>query len=181
MTKLIILDRDGVINVDSPDFIKSPDEWIPIPGSLAAIAQLNQNGYTVTIATNQSGLSRELYSEATLTKIHEKMSKELAKFGGKIDSIFCCPHLPEDNCDCRKPKPGLMERIAKHYQVDLKKNQTPCVGDSLRDLLAANAAACRPILVLTGNGQKTKDTFPESLKNVEIFADLQSFVKVFLA
>lgn len=183
--KLIILDRDGVINVDSPHFIKSVEEWIPIPGSLSAIAALCKQGFTVCIATNQSGVARGLFSLDTLNQIHEKMQAELAKLGGKIDSIFYCAHLPDAGCSCRKPKPGLLEQIADHYQIDLKELQAndqmiPCVGDSLRDLLAAESASCLPILVLTGNGQKTKTELPASLKKVECFENLQAFVNSYL-
>ncbi|HRE31048.1 MAG TPA: D-glycero-beta-D-manno-heptose 1,7-bisphosphate 7-phosphatase [Candidatus Berkiella sp.] len=150
--KLIILDRDGVINEDSPDYIKSVDEWHPIPGSLEAIALLNQYGYTVAVATNQSGLARGLYNEATLNDIHDKMRQSTNTLGGKIDSIFYCPHGPNDNCNCRKPQPGLLRQIAAHYQIPL--TMVPYVGDSYRDLDAANRAGAVPILVLTGNGHK---------------------------
>lgn len=153
--KLIILDRDGVINEDSDSFIKSPAEWRPIPGSLEAIAKLHQSGYQVVLATNQSGVGRGLFEVATLNAIHDRMHRALAQIGGRIDAIFFCPHAQEANCDCRKPKAGLLEEIARRFNVDLK--GTPAVGDALRDLQAAAAVGAAPILVLTGKGRKTLD------------------------
>jgi D-glycero-D-manno-heptose 1,7-bisphosphate phosphatase len=154
--KLIILDRDGVINYDSPDFIKSPDEWLPINGALEAIAQLNQAGYTVVVATNQSGISRKLFDMATLNAIHQKMHHAAQHAGATIDSVFFCPHAADSNCDCRKPKPGMLHAIANRYNVDLK--DVAVVGDSLRDLQAGFIVGCTPHLVLTGKGEKTKTT-----------------------
>jgi len=151
--KLIILDRDGVINEDSPDYIKHPDEWHAIPGSLQAIARLHQAGWRVAIASNQSGLARGLFNISALTAIHQKLRKELAQLGGAIDSFFVCPHGPDDNCVCRKPLPGLFHDIAKRYDIDIK--DVPAVGDSMRDIQAASTAGCRPWLVQTGNGPKT--------------------------
>jgi len=151
--KLVILDRDGVINFDSPHFIKSPSEWLPIPGSLEAIALLNQSGYRVAIATNQSGISRGLYDMATLNAIHDKMHRALALLGGRIDALFYCPHANEHNCDCRKPKSGMFEEIASRFGVDI--HGVPCVGDSLRDLTAGAALGGQPILVRTGKGEET--------------------------
>lgn len=151
--KLVILDRDGVINEDSDSFIKSPAEWRPIPGSLEAIAQLHQSGYQVVLATNQSGVGRGLFEVSTLNAIHDRMHRALAQIGGRIDAIFFCPHAQEANCECRKPKAGLMEEIARRFNVDLK--GTPAVGDALRDLQAAAAVGAAPILVLTGKGRKT--------------------------
>ncbi len=151
--KLIILDRDGVINEDSPDYVKSPDEWQAIPGSLQAIARLHQAGWRVAIASNQSGLARGLFDISALTAIHLKLRKELALLSGAVDSIFVCPHGPDDGCVCRKPLPGLFQDIARRYDVDL--NNVPAVGDSLRDLQAGASAGCRPWLVQTGNGPKT--------------------------
>jgi len=171
--KLIILDRDGVINYDSDAYIKAPAEWQPIPGSLEAIAKLTQAGYTVTVATNQSGIARGYYDRATLEQIHQKMQTLAIAKGGRIDSIFFCPHGPDDNCACRKPKPGLLQQIAEHYQIDLQ--NTPVVGDSLRDLEAALAMQCRPYLVLTGNGQKTKSKLP-NLPASQVFIDLLTLV-----
>ena len=153
MIKLIILDRDGVINADSATYIKHPDEWVAIPGSLQAIARLHQAGWTVTVASNQSGLARGYFDTSTLTAIHQKLRKELAQVGGAIDAFFVCPHAPEDNCNCRKPLPGLFQDIATRYDIDLA--DVPAVGDSLRDLQASYAMGCKPWLVQTGNGTKT--------------------------
>ncbi|MBO1112609.1 D-glycero-beta-D-manno-heptose 1,7-bisphosphate 7-phosphatase [Bordetella petrii] len=152
--KLIVLDRDGVINQDSDAFVKNPDEWIALPGSLAAIARLSQAGYTVVVASNQSGVARGLFDMATLNAIHAKLHRELALAGGTIDAIFLCPHGPDDGCACRKPLPGMYHDIARRYDTDL--TGVPAVGDSLRDLQAAAAAGCAPWLVLTGNGAKTR-------------------------
>jgi D-glycero-D-manno-heptose 1,7-bisphosphate phosphatase len=175
--KLIILDRDGVINQDSPDYIKSPEEWIPIPGSLSAIAQLNQQGFTVVVATNQSGVGRGYFSLETLTQIHAKMQQELAKVGGKIDHIYFCPHRPEDNCDCRKPKTGMFEQIARDYQTDLQGIIN--IGDALRDLQAGTKMGCKNILVLTGKGKQTLQDNPKF--DVKVFSDLYAYAynKVF--
>lgn len=151
--KLIILDRDGVINEDSDAYIKSPEEWVPIPGSLEAIARLNRAGWTVAVATNQSGVGRGLYDRATLDRIHARMNAALAAAGGHVDALYYCPHTPEDHCACRKPLPGLLESIARHYGVSLA--GVPAIGDSLRDLQAAVAVDARPILVRTGKGERT--------------------------
>jgi D-glycero-D-manno-heptose 1,7-bisphosphate phosphatase len=147
---LIILDRDGVINYDSPDYIKSPQEWQAIPGSLEAIVKLNQHGYKVAIATNQSGLARGYFDEDTLTAIHQKMQKQLQTLGGHIDAIFYCPHLPEVGCACRKPQPGLLYQARDYFNIDLI--NTLMIGDSKKDLEAAQNAPCKGILVKTGNG-----------------------------
>ena len=154
--KLIILDRDGVINHDSPDFIKSPAEWIPIPGSLEAIARLNQAGYRVVLATNQSGIARGLFDIATLNAIHAKMHAAAQQVGADIDAIFFCPHAALDACDCRKPKSGMFEEIGKRFKINLK--GVPTVGDSLRDLQAGFNRGCTPYLVLTGKGERTQMT-----------------------
>lgn len=151
--RLIILDRDGVINHDSDAFIKSADEWIPIPGSLEAIARLNQAGYKVVVATNQSGIARGLFNMITLNTIHQKMHRAAQQVGAEIDAVFFCPHAADDNCDCRKPKPGMFHEIAERLDVDLK--GIPTIGDSLRDLQAGFVAGCVPYLVLTGKGEKT--------------------------
>jgi len=153
--RLVILDRDGVINQESEAFIKTPEEWVPLPGSLAAIARLYKNGYTVVVASNQSGIARHLLSLDTLAAIHGRMKREVEAAGGKVDSIFFCPHGPGDACDCRKPKPGLFKQIAKRYGVKLE--GIPMIGDSERDLQAARAVGGRPMLVKTGNGLKTLD------------------------
>ena len=154
MPKLIILDRDGVINKDSADCVKSADEWEPLDGSLEAITRLNSAGYKVVIATNQSGVGRGYFSMDELGEMHAKLRLLLAEKGGLIDAIFVCPHTPDDNCLCRKPSPGMVEEIKLRYKVD-QPAQVYAVGDSLRDLQAAASAGFKPWLVLTGNGQKT--------------------------
>ncbi|WP_337587201.1 D-glycero-beta-D-manno-heptose 1,7-bisphosphate 7-phosphatase [Janthinobacterium fluminis] len=154
--KLIILDRDGVINHDSPDFIKSPQEWLPIPGSLEAIARLNQAGYRVVVASNQSGIAREFFDMTILNAIHQKMHALAQQVGASIDAVFFCPHAAADNCDCRKPKPGMFKEISQRYKTSLK--GVPTVGDSLRDLQAGYISGCAPYLVLTGKGDKTQAT-----------------------
>ncbi|MHB1100044.1 MAG: D-glycero-beta-D-manno-heptose 1,7-bisphosphate 7-phosphatase [Burkholderiales bacterium] len=151
--KLVILDRDGVINYDSDQFIKSPEEWKPIPGSLEAIARLNHAGYTVVVATNQSGIGRGLFEMATLTAIHEKLQKMLAQAGGRVEAFFYCPHTADLKCSCRKPEPGMLLEIADRFDTDLR--GVPAIGDSLRDLVSAEKVGAKPILVLTGKGQKT--------------------------
>ena len=156
--KLVILDRDGVINQDSDQYIKSPDEWSPIPGSLGAIALLNQNGWRTAIATNQSGLGRGLFDMQALNAMHTKMHKALAAVGGRIDAVFFCPHVPENECDCRKPKPGLFIQAAERFDVQLA--GMPMIGDSHRDLEAGAAAGCTPILVKTGKGMATLERGP---------------------
>lgn len=176
--KLVILDRDGVINFDSAQFIKSPAEWKPIPGSLESIARLNQAGYRVVVATNQSGVGRGLFDMDVLNAIHEKMHKSLFAVGGRLDAIFYCPHAADSDCDCRKPKPGMFRRIAETLNVDLR--GVVAVGDSLRDLQACAAMGCAPVLVLTGKGQKTRSEgkLPEGTRE---FADLAAVVDWVLA
>jgi len=172
--KLIVLDRDGVINYDSDQFIKSPDEWKPIPGSLDAIARLNQAGYRVVVATNQSGVGRGLFDMATLNAIHRKMHEAAFQAGGRVNGVFFCPHAAEANCGCRKPKTGLFVDISRRFNMSLA--NVPAVGDSLRDLQAASAVGAQPILVLTGKGEKTRaagDLPPETM----VFDDLQSVAK----
>lgn len=151
--KLIILDRDGVINFDSDQFIKHPDEWKPIPGSLEAIARLTREGWRVVVATNQSGLSRGLFEMATLNAIHTKMHKAAMGAGGRIEAVFYCSHSAEMECACRKPKAGMYHEISTRYASDLK--EVPVIGDSLRDLLSAVAVGAKPVLVKTGKGVKT--------------------------
>ncbi len=152
--KLVVLDRDGTINRDSAAYIKSPDEWIPLPGSAEAIARLNRAGFTVAVASNQSGLARGLFDEATLAKIHAKMHAVVGAAGGEIDRVVWCPHHPDAGCDCRKPRPGLLHRLATDYGIGLE--GVPVVGDSARDLEAARAVGARPVLVRTGNGRRTE-------------------------
>src|ERR1700691_2327764 len=151
--KLIILDRDGVISQDSDQFIKSPEEWKPIPGSLEAVARLNQAGYRVVVATNQSGIGRNLFDMATLNAIHDKMHRAVSAAGGRIDAVFYCPHAADSTCSCRKPKPGMFEDIGQRFNVPL--SGVPAVGDSPRDLAAAAPLRAIPILVRTGKGEKT--------------------------
>ena len=151
--KLVILDRDGVINHDSEQYIKSPDEWKPIAGSLGAIARFTQSGYRVVIATNQSGLGRGLFDMAALNAMHDKMHKAVNQLGGRIDAVFFCPHAQDAGCECRKPRPGMLREIGERFDVDL--TGVPAIGDSLRDLQAACAVGARPILVLTGKGEQT--------------------------
>lgn len=169
--KLIILDRDGVINHDSPNYVKSPEEWIPLPGSLEAIARLNQNGWRVVVATNQSGLGRGLFTAHDLNAMHAKLRWELNRLGGHIDSFFICPHHPDDGCACRKPLPGLFTAIAERYDLPLQ--GVPAVGDSLRDLQAAAEAGAEPWLVCMGNGKLTaqRDDLPPGTR---IFDDLRA-------
>ncbi|MGZ8154882.1 MAG: D-glycero-beta-D-manno-heptose 1,7-bisphosphate 7-phosphatase [Burkholderiales bacterium] len=175
--KLAILDRDGVINYDSDSYIKGPDEWRPIPGSLEGIARLNHAGYHIVLATNQSGVGRGLFEVSTLNAIHDKMHRSLAQIGGRIDAIFFCPHAQEANCECRKPRAGLLEEIARRLNVDLK--EVPVIGDSLRDLQAAASVGARPILVRTGKGTKTEHAggLPE---RTEIYADLAEAARALL-
>jgi D-glycero-D-manno-heptose 1,7-bisphosphate phosphatase len=151
--KLVILDRDGVINLDSDQYIKSPEEWKPIAGSLEAIARFTQAGFRVVVATNQSGLGRGLFDMATLNAMHDKMHKAVNQLGGRIDAVFFCPHAQDTGCACRKPKPGMLLEIAERFNVPLA--GVPAIGDSLRDLEAARAAGARPVLVLTGKGENT--------------------------
>jgi D-glycero-D-manno-heptose 1,7-bisphosphate phosphatase len=151
--KLVVLDRDGVINLDSDQYVKSPEEWTPIPGSLEAIARFTQAGFRVVVATNQSGLRRGLFDMATLNAIHDKMHKAVNQLGGRIDAVFFCPHAQDAGCACRKPRPGMLLEIAERFNLAL--TGVPAIGDSLRDLQAASAAGARPILVLTGKGEQT--------------------------
>ena len=172
--KLIILDRDGVINQDSDLYIKSPEEWIPLPGSLEAIARLNQWGYRIVVCTNQSGIGRGLFGMDVLNAIHDKMIKAAAHAGGTIDAIFFCPHTNADDCDCRKPKPGMLREVGTRYNVNL--TGVPVIGDSLRDLQSARAVGAQPMLVLTGKGKKTK-LDPDLPEGTLVFADLAAAVK----
>ena len=176
-TKLIILDRDGTINEDRDDFVKTPDEWVPIPGALEAIARLNQAGWHTVIATNQSGLGRGLFDVGSLNAIHHKMHKALAAYGGRIDAVFYCPHTPDDQCQCRKPLPGLFEQIGERFGVDLRSAHV--VGDTPRDLQAGATVGCQPHLVLTGKaeslrGKPLPEGYPEGTRthqDLAAFAD----------
>jgi D-glycero-D-manno-heptose 1,7-bisphosphate phosphatase len=176
--KLVILDRDGVINQDSDDYIKSPEEWTALPGSLEAIARLHREGYKVVIATNQSGVARGLFTLDTLARIHNKLLEHTRDKGGEIDAIFFCPHGPDEGCRCRKPLPGLYEEIADRLKVNL--NGVWTVGDSERDITAAAAVGAKAALVRTGKGQRTLKK-NKSLDGVPVFADLAAFTDALLA
>lgn len=172
--KLIVLDRDGVINQDSDAFVKSSAEWIPIPGSLEAIARLTRAGWTVAVATNQSGLARGLFDATALSDMHFKMQQRVMEQGGRIDLIVHCPHGPDDGCACRKPLPGLFITIAEHFQLPNLKG-VPVVGDSLRDLTAGIRLGATPYLVRTGKGLRTLEgPLPPG---TEVFDDLAAIAE----
>ncbi|MFM9970941.1 MAG: D-glycero-beta-D-manno-heptose 1,7-bisphosphate 7-phosphatase [Burkholderiales bacterium] len=175
--KLLILDRDGVINHDSDHYIKSPDEWRPVPGSMEAIALLTQSGWRIAVATNQSGISRGLFSAETLNAIHAKMHKAVTLSGGRIEAVFYCPDSAESNSPCRKPNPGMLHAIAERFNTPLA--AVPMVGDSLRDLQAASTAGAKPFLVLSGKGRKTRKQggLPEGTR---IFRDLAAVARELL-
>lgn len=175
--KLIILDRDGVINYDSDNYIKSVDEFVSLPGSVEAIARLNQAGYRIAVATNQSGIARGYYDLDTLNAMHEKLRRELAEHGAGIDMIAFCPHGPDDGCDCRKPSPGMYHDIAKRFDTSLE--GVPVVGDSLRDLQAAQAVNASPVLVKTGKGERTLEK-GEGLDGIPVYDDLAAAVAALL-
>lgn len=176
--KLLVLDRDGIINEERPDFVKSAEEWIPYPGSITAISQLTQAGFHIVLATNQSGLGRGVFDITALHAMHAKMHRLVEEAGGSIDAIFYCPHTPEAQCDCRKPKPGLLIEIAKRYNVSPE--TLVMVGDSLRDLQAIAAVQGQPILVLTGNGKKTLQ-HPDLPPNTLVFDDLVAVAEYLIA
>ena len=178
MNKLIILDRDGVINEDSDNYIKSAKEWIPIPGSIEAIAELTKAGYMIAIATNQSGLARGLFDTDSLAAMHHKMIQLVENSGGKIESLKFCPHHPDDHCDCRKPKPGMLNAILTEFNVQPKDSWF--VGDTLKDIQAGSMAGSNTALVKTGKGMKTLAT-GEGLENTAVFDDLSAFCKHILA
>jgi len=172
--KLVILDRDGTINHDSEDYIKSPAEWTPIPGSLEAIARLIQADYRVVVATNQSGIGRGLFDTKALFAIHDKLQRALSQAGGRIDAFFFCPHKADDNCRCRKPQPGMLLEVARRFNVSLE--DVFMVGDSRKDLEAAAAAGARPVLVLTGNGAKTEKE-GKLPRGTAVYPDLAAFAR----
>ena len=176
--KFIILDRDGVINEDSDDYIKSPEEFIPIEGSLQAIAKLKQAGCQVVVATNQSGIARGLYDLDTLHRMHDKLKRLLQNEGAHLDGILYCPHGPDDLCHCRKPKPGMYTDIANRFKIDL--TEAIVVGDSLRDLQAALEVNAIPILVKTGKGERTIANHSEDIKGIPVFNNLADFVDDYL-
>jgi len=182
--KTIILDRDGVINQDSDDYIKSVDEWQPIPGSLEAIALLHRHGYRIVVITNQSGVARGLFSLATLNQIHRHMLAEARKKGGLIEAVFFCPHGPDDGCNCRKPLTGMFKDVASRLKIEM--NGVPAVGDSMRDLQAAHDVGSLPVLVKTGKGKSTARLLknkesPVSPDDVISYKDLASFADALLA
>lgn len=182
--RLVILDRDGVINYDSDEYIKSPDEWIPIPGSLEAIARLCREDYKVVVATNQSGVARGLFDMDMLNGIHARMLGQIRQKGGEIDAIFFCPHGPNDGCVCRKPQPGLLLDVADRLKVKLR--GVPVVGDSLRDIQAAMAVDALPVLVRTGKGERTlknvsEEELSETFATVPVFEDLAAFADALLS
>lgn len=184
MDKWLILDRDGVINYDSDDFIKSPDEWRPLPGSLEAIARLNTAGYRIVVISNQSGLARQLFSQATLEAIHKKFTRLLALHGGRVEQIYYCPHGPDDACDCRKPLSGLFRQFAEDYDISL--DGVVAVGDSVRDLRAAHSAGASAALLQTGKGLcsiAAIKTLPghDPLHDVPVFKNLASFSEQLLS
>ena len=173
--KVIIIDRDGVINHDSDAYIKSPAEWVPIDGSLEAIARLNHRGYTVAVASNQSGLARGYFNIEALAAMHKKMDDMLAKIGGRVDAIFYCPHGPDDGCSCRKPRPGMLLDIGQRFNVSLK--DVVFIGDSVSDIKTANNARAKAMLVRTGKGSKAEKILQvEGGKSVPVFDDLASAV-----
>jgi D-glycero-D-manno-heptose 1,7-bisphosphate phosphatase len=177
--KLVVLDRDGVINHEADAFIKSPREWLPIAGSLEAIGLLTKNGFTIAVASNQSGIGRKLMSRRSLHAIHRKMRRAVRRAGGSIDRIVYCPHLPAQGCDCRKPAPGMLTRLAAHYGICMR--GVPVIGDSERDLQAAAAAGARPVLVLTGNGCKTRDELERQGMRIECHEDLLAAARALVA
>lgn len=174
-TKLIVLDRDGTINHDSDDYVKSPEEWVALPGAIEAMARLHHAGWHLVIASNQSGLGRGLFDVATLNQMHDKLNKALAAAGGRVDAIFYCPHTPDDHCQCRKPLPGLFEQIGERFGVQL--SEVHAVGDTLRDAQAAAAVGCQTHLVRTGKSEiLTQDTLPEKFPpGTQVHADLSAF------
>lgn len=180
--KLVIIDRNGTLNEQRDDFVRSDDEWTPLPGALEAVARLNHEGWHVVIASNQSGLGRGLFDMASLNAIHAKMHKMLAAVGGRVDAVFYCPHSPDEDCECRKPKPGLFLQIGERYGVDLA--NVPVAGDSLRDVLAGAAVGCEPHLLLTGLDKARGGGAalpPEYPPNTRVHVDLAAFVEFLLA
>lgn len=180
--KLLILDRDGVINVESSEFVKTPEEWIPIKGSLEAIGRLSQAGFEIVVITNQSGIGRGYFSADMLAKMHARMIDHVQQYGGKIQSILFCPHTAEDDCDCRKPKDGMYKELAERLSISF--GDIYSVGDSVRDLLAAKKAGAKPVLVKTGNGKKSLkeiESSPElDLTSAPVFDNLSHFADALL-
>lgn len=172
--KLVILDRDGVINHDSPNYIRSAEQWQPIEGSLEAMARLTQTGHHVVIASNQSGIGRGLFTYDDLFAMHDKLTSLLVQLGGRLDGIFFCPHTPGDRCDCRKPATGMLQDIARRLQTPLA--QVPFIGDSLKDIRAANNVGARPLLVRTGVGAETELSADPALAGVPVYDHLAAAV-----
>lgn len=177
--RLVILDRDGVINHDSPEFVRTPGEWLPIDGSIEAIASLSGAGFTVAVASNQSGIGRKLIDRPAVEAMHDKLRSLVKLAGGDVERIVYCPHLPGDGCDCRKPAPGMYWQLSRHYGVPL--DGVPVIGDSERDLRAARAVNGRPLLVLTGNGRETAAALKNRGEDIEIFADLAAAARQLIA
>jgi D-glycero-D-manno-heptose 1,7-bisphosphate phosphatase len=180
--RLVILGRDGILNVYREDHVKSPDEWQPVPGALEAVARLNHAGWHAVVATNHSGIGRGMIDMASVNAVHLHMMQRLLAVGGRIDAVFFCPHTPEENCDCRKPKPGLMRQIALRYGIDLR--TVPMVCDTVRDLLAAHAAGCEPHLVLSGRAAGLDEAklldIVAQVPGTEVHEDLGGFVDFML-
>jgi D-glycero-D-manno-heptose 1,7-bisphosphate phosphatase len=180
--RLVILGRDGILNVYREDHVKSPDEWEPIPGALEAVARLNHAGWHTVVATNQAGIGRGMIDMASINTVHQRMMQRLAEVGGRVDAVFFCPHAPDEGCSCRKPKPGLFEQISDRYGVEIK--GMPTAGDSLRDLQAGYAAGCEPHLLLTGMGGACRGIEPlppEYPPGTQVHDDLPAFVEFLLA
>jgi D-glycero-D-manno-heptose 1,7-bisphosphate phosphatase len=181
--RLVILGRDGILNIYREDHVKSPDEWVPIPGALEAVARLNHAGWHTVVATNQAGIGRGMIDMASINTVHQRMMQRLAEVGGRVDAVFFCPHTPEDNCDCRKPKPGLMNQIAQRYGIEPR--TVPMVVDTLRDLQAARAAGCEPHLVRTGRAAALTDAqvveIVQQVPMTEVHDDLSDFADFLLA
>jgi len=180
--RLVILGRDGILNVYREDHVKSPDEWEPIPNALEAVARLNHAGWHTVVATNQSGIGRGMIDMASINSVHQRMMQRLAEAGGRLDAVFFCPHTPEDDCDCRKPRPGLMKQIAQRYGIELR--TVPMVADTLRDLQAAHAAGCEPHLVRTGRAAALTDKqvveIVQQVPMTEVHDSLSEFVDFLL-
>ena len=176
--RIVILDRDGVINHDSEGYIRSAEQWIPVPRSLEAIALLNQAGWRIVVATNQAGLARGLFDLATLNRIHARMHAMVQRCGGRIDAVFFCPHGEDANCACRKPRPGMLLEASE--RLDLSLEGQPFVGDSLRDLLAAREVGMQAVLVRTGNGRKTLEEPARIPDGTQVYDDLMAFAETLL-
>ncbi|HEX6723236.1 MAG TPA: D-glycero-beta-D-manno-heptose 1,7-bisphosphate 7-phosphatase [Burkholderiaceae bacterium] len=180
--RLVILGRDGILNAYREDHVKAPDEWQPLPGALEAVARLNHAGWHTVVATNQAGIGRGMIDMASINAVHQHMMQRLHEVGGRLDAVFFCPHTPEDDCECRKPKPGLMKQIAQRYGIELR--TVPMVADTLRDLQAARAAGCEPHLVRTGRAAALTDRqvveIVQQVPTTEVHDSLGDFVDFLL-